>query len=260
MKRREFIQQSIVASTAFPALGFNTAYARKTHLITFSFDDGFKKSFLKLADIHEEFGLKGCFNVIASGHFPDFQQVDDWILPELMGDFNDWNALKKRGHEVMPHSWQHLNLARQKPSKANILISKCIDYFKENLDGFDQQKAVFNYPFNASTDKTNKHALTLVRAVRTWGNGAVNPLPGSNTSRIIGCASNGPNNIDEWVNKKVRDFLKLDGGWLVLNLHGLDNEGWGPVSTDFFVSLLRKLVKIKHLEIIPAGMALETYR
>lgn len=259
MKRRPFLKATLAATVLGPALGFRHSNATKTHVITFSFDDGFRKSFLKLADIHEEYGLKACLNVIASGHFPDFEKVDDWILPELMGDFTDWNRLVERGHEVMPHSWQHLNLAKQDPFEAKKLISKCIVYFNENLTGFNPSKAVFNYPFNASTNELNKHALTLVRAVRTWGDGAVNPFPAKSTSKIIGCASNGPNNIDDWVDRKVSNFLKLGSGWLVLNLHGLDNEGWGPISTDYFIGLLKKLVDINHLEIIPTGMALEKY-
>ena len=248
-----------MACAAVPALGFRPSMKAKTHLITFSFDDGFKKSFLKLAEIHEEFGLKGCFNIIASGHLPEFQKVDNWILPELMGDFNDWNSLISRGHEVMPHSWQHLNLGRQEPDKAKQMISKCIDYFNNHLDGFDANKTVFNFPFNSSTPDLEQFTLKLVRAVRTWGEGAVNPFPDKSTSMVIGCASNGPNNIDNWVEEKVNSFLAKEGGWLVLNLHGLDNEGWGPVSTNYYVGLLKRLVAIDHLEVIPAGMALEKY-
>jgi peptidoglycan/xylan/chitin deacetylase (PgdA/CDA1 family) len=259
MKRRQFIKTSAAVATLAPALGFRPSQASKSHLITFSFDDGFRKSFLKLADIHEEYGLKACLNIIASGHMPDFQQVDDWILPELMGDFSDWNGLVARGHEVMPHSWQHLNLARQEPYEAKKLISKCIVYFNENLQGFDPSKAVFNFPFNASTPALDLFTIKKVRAVRTWGDGAVNPLPSKTSSRILGCASNGPDLIDDWVDEKVNSFLKHEGGWLVLNLHGLDNEGWGPLSTDYFTSLLKKLVEIKSLEILPAGMALEKY-
>lgn len=258
MKRRQFIKKTAAVSTLAPALGFRPSKAQKSHLITFSFDDGFKKSFLKLADIHEDFGIKACLNIIASGHFPSFKKVDDWILPELMGDFNDWNKLISRGHEVMPHSWQHQNLAKQEPFKAKELISKCIVYFNENLLHFDPKKSVFNFPFNASTDETNQHALSLVRAVRTRANGAVNPLP-NKKSKILGCSSNGPNNIDGWVESSIDRFLAMEGGWLILNLHGLDNEGWGPISTSFFIDLLEKLVTIKKLEIIPAGMALEKY-
>ena len=257
MKRRHFLKAS-AAGTLGVSLGFRPSKMGKTHLLTFSFDDGFKKSFLKLADIHEDYGYKACLNVIASGHFKSFQAVDDWVLPELMGDFDDWNALISRGHEVMPHSWQHLNLARQDPVKAKELISKCIAYFDEHLDGFDPKNAIFNYPFNASADELNTHALHMVRAVRTWADGPVNPLP-SEKSRILGCVSNGPDNIDGWVEEKIGQFLSMEGGWLILNLHGLDDEGWGPISTDFFVSLLERLRQNPHLEILPAGMALERY-
>ena len=259
MKRRQFIKTSATVATLAPALGFRPSQATKTHMITFSFDDGFKKSFLQLADIHEEFGLKACFNIIASGHMPDFQQVDDWILPELMGDFDDWNSLGARGHEVMPHSWQHLNLTRQDPDEAKKLISKCIVYFNEHLRGFDPSKSVFNFPFNASTPELDQHALTLVRAVRNWGNGEINPLPSTKSKYILGCRSNGPGNNDVWLEEKVNTFLASDGGWLIFNLHGLDDEGWGPVSTTYFTTLLERLVQVKNLEIIPAGMALEKY-
>ena len=119
-----------------------------------------------------------------------FQAVDDWILPDLMGDFDTWNNLVFRGHEVMPHSWKHLNLTSQEPDEAKKLITKCIDYFNVNLTGFSASKAVFHFPFNASNDKLDQHTLTLVSTVRTRGN-AINPLPSKN-SKILGCTSNGP--------------------------------------------------------------------
>jgi hypothetical protein len=102
MKLRQFIKTSATTSVGLGP-GFEPSKAIKTHIVTFSFDDGFKKSFIKLAGIHEQFGLKVCLNIIASGHMTDFQAVDQWILPELMGDFTLWNDLAKRGHEVMPH-------------------------------------------------------------------------------------------------------------------------------------------------------------
>ena len=123
---------------------------------------------------------------------------------------------------------------------------------------FNPEKAVFNFPFNSSTDELDQHALTLVRAVRTRGN-AINPLPSKNTKRVLGCTSNGPGNNDEWVEEKVNNFLNSEGGWLIFNLHGLDDEGWGPISTNYFIELLEKLVVVKNLEIIPTGMALEKY-
>jgi len=258
MKRRQFIQTNATATIGL-GLGFKPSKASKTHILTFSFDDGFKKSFIKLAEIHEQYSLKACLNIIASGHMPDFQAVDQWILPELMGDFTLWNDLVKRGHEVMPHSWKHLNLAKQDPAEAKKLISKCITYFNENLNGFNPSKAIFNFPFNSSTPELDQYALTLVRAVRTSGPGAINPFPTKATTRVLGCSSHGPDLSDEWVEEKVNTFLAGAGGWMILNLHGLENEGWGPLGTDYFTSLLERLVAIKHLDILPTGMALEKY-
>jgi len=258
MKRRQFLKINTAATLGL-GLRFKPSQAAKTHIVTFSFDDGFKKSFIKLAEIHEQFGLKACLNIIASGHLPEFQAVDQWILPGLMGDFTLWNDLAKRGHEVMPHSWKHLNLARQDPAAAKGLISKCITYFNENLKGFNSSRAVFNFPFNSSTPELDKYALTLVRAVRTSGNGAINPFPTKETTRVLGCASHGPDLSDAWVEEKVNTFLAGPGGWMILNLHGLDDEGWGPLSTNYFTTLLDRLVAKKHLDILPTGMALQKY-
>ena len=221
MKRRQFIKTT-AAGAVIPSLGFRSSSATKTHILTFSFDDGFNKSFIKLAEIHEEYGLKACLNVIASGHFPDFEAVDDWILPELMGDFDTWNNLAFRGHEVMPHSWEHNNLAKLKPREAKKLISKCITYFNENLMRFDQKKAVFNFPFNSSTDELDQHALTLVRAVRTRGN-AINPIPTKATRRVLGCTTNGPSNNDEWATSGM-DTRKSDKRNLVKTLYLVPEE------------------------------------
>ncbi|MEO1213263.1 MAG: polysaccharide deacetylase family protein [Bacteroidota bacterium] len=257
MNRREFSKNAVLASLA-TAAGQWPWSEGKSHILTLSFDDGFRDSFLEIADIYEGYGLKACLNVIASGHLPRFKKVDDWILPDLMGDFEDWNKLVRRGHEVMPHSWKHLNLARQPFSKSKRLIDKCLDYFEENLEGYNPSYAVFNFPFNASTPELEAFTLSRVKGIRTSGKGALNPIPKDGKAVIISCSSNGPNNIDSWVKKHIDDFLnKEEGGWLVLNLHGLDDEGWGPISTNFLKKELKRLKTIEYLEILPAGEVLK---
>lgn len=255
MKRRSFLKTTLLGSVG---LGLGAcSQSQKTHILTLSFDDGFKKSFYKIADIYEEHGLSACLNIIASGHLPSFQQVDEWILSELMGNFDDWNALQERGHEIMPHSWQHLNLANQPLEKAQELIVRCLDYFEEHLNEFEASEAVFNYPFNSSTPELEKFTLAKVRALRSNGETALNPIPNSAKPFRIGCQSMGPDNIDKWVEQQVNNFLKSDGGWLVLNVHGLDDEGWGPMSTSYLRKLIARLVQIEKLDILPAGEVLK---
>ena len=262
MNRRSFLSDTVVYSSLF---GLNWKLPlSKTHLLTFSFDDGFKKSFYRAAEIHEEYGLSACFNVIATGHFKSFRAIDDWILPELLGDFNDWNKLKAKGHELMPHTWEHLNLTKVPLQKAKDNIDKCLEYFEENLDDFKVKEAVFNYAFLASTPEIEKYTLTKVAASRTgaWlclDDTRVNEVPSAHSAIQLGAWANGPGYCDDFLDREIETFLKGKGGWLILNLHGFDNEGWGPVRTSYFDKLLKRLVKVEYLDILPTGMALKKY-
>ncbi|MDA0195470.1 MAG: polysaccharide deacetylase family protein [Bacteroidetes bacterium] len=261
INRRNFSKTALMGSLA---LGLGSCFfsKNKTHILTLSFDDGFKKSFYRLAEIHENYGLKACLNVIATGHLPTFKAVGEWILPHLLGNFNDWNTLKNRGHEVMPHSWEHLNLTEMPGNEAKERIEKCLDYFEKNLDGYEPENAVYNFAFNASTPELDNFALERARAVRTGGwmvlkDTNINPIPISEKSLRLGCWSHGPDNADSYVETEVNKFLEEPGGWLILNLHGLDNEGWGPLSTDYLDRLLKRLVDIDHLEVVPTGEVLK---
>ncbi|MEO0468345.1 MAG: polysaccharide deacetylase family protein [Bacteroidota bacterium] len=261
MKRRKFLQDTAMASMALglPSQWFD---AKTTHILSLSFDDGFKKSFYKVAEIHENYGLKACFNVIARGHFPDFKKIDDWILPELLGDFNDWNKLKGRGHEVMPHTWEHLNLTKVPLSKAKENIDRCLDYFEENLDGYKASEAVYNCAFLASTPELDAYTLKRTAAVRTGAwlvleDTRLNMIPTATEPERLGAWSFGPDFGDKRVDKEINQFLKGPGGWLILNLHGVDDEGWGPIRSSYLDKLLKKLVKIDHLAILPVGEALK---
>lgn len=259
MNRRSFIKTSTALSIGYSLSKWMTS--TKSHVLTFSFDDGFKNSFYRAAEIHEEYGLKACLNVIASGHLPSFQAIDDWILPELLGDFEDWNKLKSRGHEIMPHTWEHLNLTKIPLSKAKENIDKCLAYFEENLDGYTNKDAVFNYAFCASNPAIEDYTLKKVKAARTGGwlvleDSMTNDIPTTQDPVRLGCWIQGPGNCDEYIEKEVNSFLESKGGWLIFNLHGFDKEGWGPISTAYFDKLLKRLVKVNYLDILPSGQVL----
>ena len=67
----------------------------KRHIVTLSFDDGFKKSSLKTAEIYKKYGLSVCINVIAAAHLKKFElpaEYHQW----LVGDFELWNELQQQ--------------------------------------------------------------------------------------------------------------------------------------------------------------------
>lgn len=69
----------------------------------------------------------------------------------------------------------------------------------------------------------------------------------------------GPENIDGWIEEQVNGCLETSGGWLVLNTHGLDDEGWGPVSSTYLRQLLNRLIRIDSLAVVPAGEVFRSY-
>lgn len=69
----------------------------------------------------------------------------------------------------------------------------------------------------------------------------------------LGCWGHGPDFCDDYVEQEINKFLATEGGWLILNLHGLDEEGWGPVHAYYLDNLLKRLVEIDFLSVLPTG-------
>jgi hypothetical protein len=91
-------------------------------------------------------------------------------------------------------------------------------------------------------------------AFRTGGP-AINPLPHRGQSKLT-CTSSGPGNIDAHLTGEIEKLLSQPSGWLIYNTHGLDDEGWGPLSASVLDGLLARLVAMPHVNVIPAGRAL----
>jgi peptidoglycan/xylan/chitin deacetylase (PgdA/CDA1 family) len=224
-----------------------------THVVTLSFDDGFERSSRKTAEIFERFGLSAAINVVARGHLgePD----EPWHTRWPKGDFGLWNELQARGHEVMPHGLAHVNKANVPFEAGRRLIEACLELFARDLDGFDASRAVFAFPYNASTPELEEWLAGVVRGFRTGGN-PIMPLPQPVQSRIA-CTSFGPGPCDEHLEHAVDELLARPSGWLCYNVHGLDGEGWGPLSTATLERLLDRLVARDHARVLPALAALD---
>ena len=254
MKRRGFlgVLGSMTAATipAYPS----SSEAGGPHVISLSFDDGFRKSFLRIAEIYEKFSLPACFNIIASAHMPGNQVRDDYMKQEQFGAFGVWNELQDRGHEIMPHGYRHAHLASLPLGEAQDLIRKCLDVFSRELRGFDPKKAVFNFPYNQSSPELEAWLPSVVMAFRTTG-GVINPLPQPATVKIT-TGGWGPGNAEKDVDRWVERLLARPAGWMVYNLHGLDEEGWGPIRPAYLEQLLGRLTKIDSVRILPAARVL----
>ena len=253
MKRLEFIRLAAGLAASGSIYGY-LEKERKVHLVTLSFDDGFRKSFEKVAEIYERYNLSACLNVIATGHYPDFKFPDEYQKGDPKGDFGLWNELQARGHEIMPHGYEHANLKKMPLAEAKNLILRCLDIFTGELKDFDPLKAVFNFPYNASNPELEAWLPSVVMAFRT-GLGGINPLPSAGMVKLT-CTAIGPENCESHLDGQIEKLLAGPSGWLIYNTHGLDDEGWGPIRTVYLEKLLERLASIETVRIIPVGKAL----
>jgi peptidoglycan/xylan/chitin deacetylase (PgdA/CDA1 family) len=220
------------------------------HIVTLSFDDGFRRSNTRIAEIYERFELRACMNVLAA---PEALVTEQHEWGTNRGDFALWNELQARGHEIMPHGYNHSNKRELGFEKAKASVLRCLDVFAEKLDGFDAKKAVFNFPYNQSTPELEAWLPEVVRAFRTGG-GGLNPLPYPGMTKLT-TTGYGPDNCEEHLDGDIERLLAQPEGWLVYNTHGLDEEGWGPIGAGYLEGLLPRLIE-KGVEVMPAGVAL----
>ena len=258
--RRTFLRTLSAGVAALPivALAEDEKSEKKTHILTLSFDDGFRKSSIRTAEIYEKHGVKACFNIIASAHLPTFKPADEYQAASPIGDFGLWNELKARGHEIMPHGYRHANLRALPHKEATDLILRSLDIFDKELRGFDREKAVFNFPYNACSPELETWLPKHVRAFRAGG-GAVNPWPHKGQVTLKSSGARGEGTTEECVDRIIDGFLAGPTGWCIITLHGLDGEGWKPIQSDYLNRLLARLVRINTLDIEPAAATLAKY-
>jgi len=209
--------------------------------ITLSWDDGFRASSLKTAALFERYVLRAEFNAVATYGVRD---------PVTFGDFALWNELQARGHVIQPHGWDHTNKASVPFDQARDLILRCLDRFAAELSGFEAQRAIFNFPYNASTPELEAWVPSVVRAFRTGHGPTINPLPRPDTVKLT---TSGWQEAEAWLDRCLKDFLaREEGCWLIYNTHGMDGEGWGPLSSGYLERLLDRLVQTDNLMVLPA--------
>lgn len=219
-------------------------------IVALGFDDGFRKSSIAQAESFECFGLRACLNVLAT---PEELADGERRWDHDRGDFALWNELQARGHEIMPHSCRHEALSDMPFPEAQDAIRRCLDVFEEKLEGFDPKTSVFNYPWNTSTPELDAWLPSQVRAYRA-GYGTVLPLPTRDTVRLPS-AGYGDNDDASGFEVGLEELLAQPEGWLVWVAHGLDGEGWGPMSADYLKRLLDRLLSLG-VEVLPAGVVL----
>ncbi|MFD2256910.1 polysaccharide deacetylase family protein [Luteolibacter algae] len=213
-------------------------------LASLVFDDGFEKSCLKIARIFEERNLHTTFAVLANpcGFLDEFPK----------GNFTLWNELQKRGHSIHPHGYDHSDLTKITFAEACSKIDACLAYFEQHLSGFNPKEVTYHLTYNRSTPEIDAYLLDNVRAIRTCGS---HGLPGDGllysgqlSRRSLTCSWHGPDFCDEHLLEKLVAAAASEAPGFLYMLHGLEDEGWGPISEASLARALDFIIESPFLE------------
>ncbi|GAB1855492.1 hypothetical protein MHTCC0001_03260 [Flavobacteriaceae bacterium MHTCC 0001] len=212
--------------------------------VSLVFDDGFEKSCHQITEIFEKRDLKATLAVLVNH--------DGFMVDFPKGDFDLWNALKKRGHIIHPHGYDHTDLSKIPFEEAKAKIDQCLDYFDEYLEGFDASKSIYHLTYNRSTPEVDNYLLTKCRAIRTMGiEGEVGSGMNNENeikTRIFNCSWHGPEHCDDHLMKTLKKAEKEQPKHFMYMLHGLDDEGWGPIHANALENILDYIIQSENLE------------
>lgn len=219
-------------------------------VVSFCFDDGFRASAEKIRAIFEARGLAATFCALAA---PE-QAQDPFIRGAEIADWGYWREAVSAGHEVAPHGWAHERLSELPPAEASASLERTLEAFARELPGFEAREQIFHLAYLAAPDPVVAHLSSRVLGVRRrMGREGLNPGRGHVRGGDVDCVSFG-DGADELVTRRLSRFAG-EAGWLVLVLHGLDGEGWGPVRAATLERALDHLLAAC-VEVRPAGAVL----
>lgn len=211
----------------------------KTCAVSFSIDDGFWNSCNEMAEIFDRHGLKGTFNLVT--HWVEPMQVDkigDSYNEGLYhGSWPQWKTLLDRGHEIGSHTLTHpaLPTIPLEDARREIVESKAILCEKLGIE----EPFTFGFPYNQPSPEVLEIVSEHYLAARVGGK-IFNETPAAlDMHQVQSWWPYSDTPLDEILAKI--DEARQKGCWLVIGLHGMNDEGWHPITPEKFEAVCEYL-------------------
>jgi peptidoglycan/xylan/chitin deacetylase (PgdA/CDA1 family) len=180
---------------------------------SYTFDDGNVSSPV-IASIFESYGLRASFFIVA-GAVPDTQ----WSM---------WRDLAGKGHEIGNHSMTHTIDLSDPTLSDQTLNTEINDAQTLIAQKLGTRPLAFAFPWHAYSDRSLKVAFQNHFAVRKTD-------IGESTYHFVFFDQD--HSVDEAhaladANAQLADTVAV-GGWYVAAGHGIDGDGWSPITSNF---------------------------
>lgn len=183
---------------------------------SYTFDDGYPSSFT-IADIFEKFNARATFYIVA-GNVAN----EDWAK---------WKDLIQRGHEIGNHSMTHTVNMAQADVTDDVLETEINGSRRIIAEKLGLAKFTFAFPWHQYTDHALKMAMQNHFDVRKLSL-ADDPTYSFSFFDMEKDHHPDPNKAVADVNQQLENTVNA-GGWFVAGGHGVDGDGWSPVTSQF---------------------------
>lgn len=210
--------------------------ARSRRLLSITFDDGLRHA----AEV-------GCELLAPHGMPATFYVVTGWVEPARAvirepcnvgrshGDWRLWRQVRDAGHEVGSHTFSHVNAGGKKALLMPWSIGREIERsFADLAREVPQKRYTISMPWNAATARSEAHIRRRFAGCRLGARLVYNRLDTLDRYRLASWAP-APATSDEEIARAISGIP--ENGWLILQFHSFDAEGWEPVSRARFMRM-----------------------
>jgi peptidoglycan/xylan/chitin deacetylase (PgdA/CDA1 family) len=254
--RRDFLVKSTLSTLTITSMVGCGRHAKKTSslypqnkncAVTFSIDDGFWKSAEKYMVLFDQYEMKGTFHLVTDWIEPMQSEIGDSYNQDVShGTWDDWKTVVSAGHEIASHSRTHPALPKIPKEEAEREIVESQQIIQTNLN--INETLSFGYPYNQSSPEirelVSKHYIAAREGTRT---GEINQPDLIDFSAIRSWWPLSHTTLDEII-QKIEEAKQMNG-WLVIGLHGIDDEGWHPIKYEKLEKVLEYLSKDKQVHV-----------
>jgi peptidoglycan/xylan/chitin deacetylase (PgdA/CDA1 family) len=226
--------------------------------LSITFDDGFQHGANVAGDILRAYALPAAFYLVTGWIEPKRAAIRDvYNQNRSHGNWNFWRKMNAAGHEIGSHSFSHINAsgrrARYMPWLLHHELKRSFDDLAREVP---QRLYTVSMPWNAATARSYSVARSLYTACLVGSDrAAFNILSGFDPYRLVSWAPNTDTRPAEYA-RVLRSIPP--GGWLVLQFHSFDEEGYQPLRRDTFSALCRIAADDPNIKVVTIGHMMES--
>lgn len=209
---------------------------RSRRLLSITFDDGLRNGAEIACEILAAYRLQATFYVVTGWIEPIRTSIrESYNAGRSHGDWQFWRGVRDAGHEVGSHTFSHVNAGGKKALIMPWLVGFEIGRSKADLvREVPQARYTISMPWNAATARSERHVRSHFCGCRVGSALAYNRLDALETYRLASWAP--PPSLNESELEKAIAAIP-ENGWLILQFHSFDDEGWEPISRARFSRL-----------------------